>query len=116
MCALCQIELTLFIILYGDLYTKLLMSFSRDAQKEDYSTRGWPIHQSGDRCKRLAHSTSTFCFYNDTGAIPADYAPYNVSKIGVNRLAEIQANTLGSDPSRPGVLVNAVRLSYPCEV
>jgi carbonyl reductase 1 len=66
--------------------TQIMDQFVEDAQKEDYSTRGWPIHQSGDRY----------------------YAPYNVSKIGVNRLAEIQAKTLGSDPSRPGVLVNAV--------
>ena len=37
-----------------------------------------------------------------------DYAPYKVSKIGVNRLAEIQSKTLATDPALSGLLVNAV--------
>ena len=37
-----------------------------------------------------------------------DYAPYKVSKIGVNRLAEIQSRTLATDPALSGLLVNAV--------
>ena len=39
-----------------------------------------------------------------------DYPPYKVSKIGVNRLTEIQATTLASDPTKPGILINAVSL------
>ena len=31
-----------------------------------------------------------------------------MSKIGVNRLTELQAKALASDPTRPGILVNAV--------
>ena len=34
--------------------------------------------------------------------------PYIVSKIGVNRFTELLAKDLTSDPTRPGVLVNAV--------
>lgn len=38
-----------------------------------------------------------------------DYSAYSVSKIGVNRLAELQAKAFSTDPSKPrGVLVNAV--------
>ena len=38
-----------------------------------------------------------------------DYSAYAVSKIGVNRLAELQAKAFSIDPSKPrGVLVNAV--------
>ena len=37
-----------------------------------------------------------------------DYAPYKVSKVGVNRLAEIQSKTLATDPALSGLLVNAV--------
>jgi hypothetical protein len=43
--------------------TQIMDQFVEDAQKEDYSTRGWPIHQSGDRCRRVVHSTSTFRLY-----------------------------------------------------
>ena len=31
-----------------------------------------------------------------------------MSKIGVNRLTELQAKALASDPTRPGILVNTV--------
>lgn len=65
---------------------KIMEQFVADAQKQDYTVSGWPLHNDQDRY----------------------YAPYKVSKIGVNRLAEIQGKTLGSDPLRPGVLVNAV--------
>ena len=37
-----------------------------------------------------------------------DYCTYNVSKIGLNRLTELQAKALSSDASRPGILVNSV--------
>ena len=38
-----------------------------------------------------------------------DYTAYTVSKIGVNRLAELQARTISTDSSKPnGILVNAV--------
>ena len=39
----------------------------------------------------------------------ADYAAYSVSKIGVNRLTELQARAFSTDSSKPpGILVNAV--------
>ena len=43
-----------------------------------------------------------------TDLCSTDQSPYKVSKIGVNRLAEIQAKTLTSNPSLPGLLVNSV--------
>ena len=39
----------------------------------------------------------------------SDYTAYNVSKIGLNRLTELQAKRFSNDPSRPGILVNSVR-------
>ena len=38
------------------------------------------------------------------------YAAYAVSKIGVSRLTELQQQTIGSDPSKPGILINSVSL------
>ncbi len=35
-------------------------------------------------------------------------AAYRVPKIGVSRLAELQAKTFSADPTKPGILVNAV--------
>ena len=35
-------------------------------------------------------------------------SPYCVSKIGVNRLTQLQVKALASDPTRPGILVNAI--------
>lgn len=41
-----------------------------------------------------------------------DYTAYAVSKIGVNRLTEIQAKEFTSDPFKlPGILVNAVSVT-----
>ena len=41
-----------------------------------------------------------------------DYTTYNVSKIGLNRLTELQAKAFASDPTRPGILVNSVSTFY----
>lgn len=35
-----------------------------------------------------------------------------MSKIGVNRLTEIQAQSLTSDPTKPGILINTVSNVY----
>ena len=43
------------------------------------------------------------------------YSAYSVSKVGVNRLTEIQAKISSEDPTKDGTLVNAVRLhEVPC--
>ena len=46
---------------------------------------------------------------------PVDNSAYSVSKVGVNRLTEIQAKIFSEDPTKDGTLVNAVRLhEVPC--
>ena len=46
---------------------------------------------------------------------PVDNSAYSVSKVGVNRLTEIQAKIFSEDPTKDGTLVKAVRLhEVPC--
>ncbi len=40
-------------------------------------------------------------------------AAHRVAKIGVSRLAELQAKTFSADPTKPGILVNAVSTHTP---
>ena len=87
--------------------------YSSDSKSmEDYKTKGWTDPSDGEcmpqckRCRRMLHVHACVCFLSQ------DYATYRVSKMGVCRLTELQAETIGKDPARPGILINSVSTGY----
>ena len=78
------------------------MSVNSDAGSPDYDAKGWIAREQYAESKLPSVLMDTNINHS---------LGYSVSKIGVSRLAGLQAKVALTDP-RPGILVNAVSMSH----